>query len=127
MQILLVIIYLVLTVSGLILYKLGANQEFLFTITHGIFNVKMSIISFIGLLCYIGSFLLYLFILPKFNLSYIMPIMSAISYIGIFVLSIIILKEKVTTAGIIGSIIILIGILIMNLETLKEFFVQIKI
>lgn len=120
MQILLVIIYLMLTVSGLILYKLGANQEFLFTVTNGIFNIKMSIISLIGLLCYIGSFLIYLFILPKFNLSYIMPIMSAISYIGIFVLSILILKEKVTTYGVIGSIIILIGILIMNFDKIRE-------
>lgn len=126
MQFLLVALYLILTVSGLILYKLGANQEFVFTVTNGIFNIKMSIISFIGLICYIGSFLIYLFILPKFNLSYIMPIMSAISYIGIFILSILILNEKVTTYGIIGSIVILIGILIMNLGTLKELFTLIR-
>lgn len=126
MQILLVIIYLILTVSGLILYKLGANQEFIFTFSSGLLNIKLSVISLIGLVCYMGSFLIYMLILPKFNLSYIMPVMSAVSYIGIFVLSILILKEKVTTAGIIGSIIILIGMLIMNLDTIKEFIIFIK-
>lgn len=126
MQILLVAIYLIFTLSGLILYKLGANQEFIFSITNGIFNIKISIISFIGILCYLCSFMLYLFILPKFNLSYIMPIMSAISYVGIFVMSILVLKESVTIYGIIGSAIILIGILVMNFEKIKELFIIIS-
>lgn len=126
MQVILVILYLVLTISGLILYKLGANQEFLFTIMNGMFSIKMSIISIIGLICYLGSFLIYMLILPKFNLSYIMPIVSAVSYLGIFILSIIVLKEKVSTSGIIGSIIILIGILIMNFDKFRDIIPFIK-
>ena len=111
-----VIIYLALTVSGLILYKYGANKGFTFLLTHGNLEFKINIISIIGLICYLFSFLLYMFILPKFNISYIMPITSAISYIATFVLSILILKEHVTLNGIIGSIIILIGIIIINIK-----------
>ena len=52
MGILLVAVYLILTVSGLILYKLGANKEFLVSISNGVFQIKLSLISIIGLVCY---------------------------------------------------------------------------
>lgn len=114
MQWLMVTIYLILTVSGLILYKYGANKEFLLAINNKSFELKISLVSIIGLVCYLFSFIIYMVILPKFNVSYIMPITSAMSYIGIFVLSILVLKEKVQVNGIIGAIIILIGAFIMN-------------
>lgn len=114
MQWLMVAIYLVLTVSGLILYKYGANKEFLLAINNKSFELKISLISIIGLVCYLFSFIIYMVILPKFNVSYIMPITSAMSYIGIFVLSILVLKEKVQVHGIVGAVIILIGAFIMN-------------
>ena len=79
-------------------------------------NIKLSLISILGLLCYLSSFLIYILILPKFNLSYIMPITSAISYIGIFILSALVLKETITSNGIIGAFIILVGIIIMNIH-----------
>lgn len=115
MQILMVAIYLILTVSGLILYKYGANQDFALMINSRTFELKISIISIIGLVCYLCSFIMYIIILPKFNISYIMPITSAISYIGIFVLSILVLKEQIHVHGVIGALIILLGVIIMNL------------
>ena len=115
MQILMVAIYLFFTLAGLTLYKYGANQNFVFAITNKSFELKISLISILGLVFYLCSFIIYMIILPKFDLSYIMPITSAISYIGIFLLSIFLLKETVHTNGIIGAIIILVGIIIMNL------------
>ena len=115
MKYIMVGIYLVLTVSGLILYKYGSAKDFSFSIVKGTFSLKLNLISILGLCCYLFSFLLYMLILPKFDLSFIMPFTSAISYISIFILSILILKESVTIYGIIGSLIILIGIIIMNL------------
>lgn len=114
MKYLIVVLYLVLTVSGLILYKYGANKSFEVSFSNSIFNMKISIISIIGLVCYLCSFLLYMFIIPRFNISYIMPLTSAISYIGIFVLSILVLGEQISVNGIVGSIIILVGIVVMN-------------
>ena len=114
MKYLLLGIYMLFTISGLILYKYGANKAFVLTLSNKIFSMKISIISIIGLLCYLISFLLYMFILPKFNISYIYPISTGISYIGIFILSILVLGEKVSVNGIIGSVIILIGIIIIN-------------
>lgn len=115
MKIIIVGIYLILTVAGLILYKYGSNKGFNFAITNGNLNIKINVISIIGLLCYLFSFLLYMFILPSFNISFIMPITSAITYIATFILSIMVLNETVAINGIIGAVIILIGIIIMNI------------
>lgn len=115
MKYVLIIIYLILTVSGLILYKKGANSNFIFEIKNNALNIKLSLISIIGLGCYLMSFLMYMLILPKFDLTFIYPLMTAISYIGIYILSIFILNESVTTLGIIGSLIIMIGIFIANI------------
>lgn len=114
MKYLLVILYLILTVAGLILYKYGSNKNFVFEIQNGVFNLKLNVISILGLFCYLLSFLIYIIVLPRFDLSYIIPLTSAVSYISIFTLSILVLKESVTVYGIIGSIIILIGIIILN-------------
>lgn len=115
-KIFMVALYLILTVAGLILYKYGANKGFEFSLANKAFNLKINFISILGLVCYLFSFLLYMLILPKFNISYIMPLTSAVSYISIFALSAMVLKEAITTNGIIGVIIILIGIVIMNIR-----------
>lgn len=114
MKLFMVIVYLILTVSGLILYKYGANKGFDFSIMKGSLNIKLSLISIIGLVCYLFSFLIYMLILPRFNISFIMPVTSAVTYIATFILSILVLEETVSTNGIIGAVVILIGIMIMN-------------
>ncbi len=115
MKYVLIVIYLILTVSGLILYKKGANSNFILEIKNNALNIKLSLVSIAGLFCYLFSFLMYMLILPKFDLTFIYPLMTAISYIGIYILSIFILNESVTTLGIIGSIIIMVGIFIVNI------------
>ena len=115
MKCVLIVIYLILTVSGLILYKKGANSNFVLEIKNNALNIKLSLVSIAGLFCYLFSFLMYMLILPKFDLTFIYPLMTAISYIGIYILSIFILNESVTTLGIIGSIIIMVGIFIVNI------------
>ena len=115
MKYVLIVIYLILTVSGLILYKKGANSNFVLEIKNNALNIKLSLVSIAGLFCYLFSFLMYMLILPKFDLTFIYPLMTAISYIGIYILSIFILNESVTTLGIIGSIIIMVGIFIVNI------------
>ena len=115
MKYVLIAIYLILTVSGLILYKKGANSNFVLEIKNNALNIKLSLVSIAGLFCYLFSFLMYMLILPKFDLTFIYPLMTAISYIGIYILSIFILNESVTTLGIIGSIIIMVGIFIVNI------------
>lgn len=116
MKIVFIILYLIFTVLGLILYKYGTNKELLIKVSGGIFNMKISLISILGLLCYVLSFLIYLTVLPKFNLTYIIPITSSLTYIGIFICSVLFLKESIDIYGVIGSITILIGIFVINIR-----------
>lgn len=116
MKVVLVIIYLFLTVSGLILMKKGGNAGKI-SISAGEFNFSISLISCLGFLCYICSFLLYTRIVMMFeNLSYITPICTGLSQIMVIIASWLILKEQLTGLTIGGVALVIAGIVIMNLK-----------
>ena len=111
-------IFLLLTTSGLVLMKLGGNTGEIL-IRSGNLNFSMSLLSCAGFICYILSFLLFTRIVNMFNLSYIYPISAGIIQILTLIASVVILKETISTQGIVGAIIIIIGIIIMNINTNK--------
>lgn len=113
MQFIIVGIYLVLTLSGLVLMKLGGNTGS-FAMQDGNINFGISPISLIGFICYIGSFFLYTRMVVMFDLSYITPICTGIVQILTLVASKVIFKENITIQGIVGASIIIIGLLVMN-------------
>lgn len=115
MKIVLIIIYLILTVSGLILMKMGGNTG-TFSIENKDINFGINIISALGFICYICSFLLFTKIIGMFDLSYIYPIITGIVQILSLVLSSVVLKEKISWQIIVGAIIVIAGILIMNIK-----------
>lgn len=119
MKFILVGIYLILTLSGLIFMKLGGNSGvFSMENSNIVFNINW--ISLIGLVCYLCSFILFTKIVITFDLSYILPIVTGIVQIATLIASKVIFKETLTTHGIIGASIIIIGIIIMNLpKTIK--------
>lgn len=115
MEVVLVLIYLILTISGLVLMKKGGNSG---TINFSEGNIGFSInwISALGFVCYICSFLLFTRIVIMFDLSYIMPLVTGIVQILTLISAAVIFKEEITTQGIIGASIIIIGIIIMNIK-----------
>ena len=115
MKIALIIVYLVLSLSGLILMKLGGNTGS-FSMVDGGVNFSISPISLIDFICYIGSFFLYTRMVVIFDLSYITPICTGIIQVLTLIASKIIFKENITVQGIIGASIIIIGLLIMNIK-----------
>lgn len=114
MKYLLVIIYLILSVSGLVFMKIGGNSGSL-QIISGNINFSINWISLIGFACYLLSFFLFTRIVIIFDLSYIMPICTGIVQIATLISGKIIFKEVITIQGIIGASIVIIGIIIMNL------------
>ena len=114
MKILLVVVYLILTISGLVLMKKGGN-----TGTIAVQNKEMtfgiSIISALGLLCYVCSFLLYTKIVLMFNLSYITPICTGITQVAILIISHFTFNEHLSPLNIAGASIVILGIILMNL------------
>lgn len=109
-------IYLILTISGLVLMKLGGNPGTI-AIKSGTMDMSMSIISAIGFICYIGSFLLFTRMVVMFDLSYIFPLCTGIVQIITLIASVIIFKEELSIQTIIGASLIIIGIIAMNLKS----------
>ena len=116
MRIFMIVLYLIFTVSGLILMKKGGNAGKI-AISAGEFSFNISLISALGFICYIISFLLFTRIIMMFeNVSYISPICIGIAQVMIMVASWLILKEKLTGLNIGGAALIIIGVVIMNLK-----------
>jgi drug/metabolite transporter (DMT)-like permease len=112
-NILLIVIYVLLTVSGLIFLKLGGTSSQITSITKGILHLQISFISLIGLGCYICSFFIYLFLLSRNTLSFLMPVMTGLVYISVLTASLLILKEKISLFSLIGSLFILLGLIMV--------------
>lgn len=115
----LVVLYIILTILGLVLMKLGGNTGTL-SIEQSTFNFSINFISLLGFVSYIASFLLFTNIVVKFDLSYITPITSGIIQVLTLLSGILIFKENVSVNGIIGIILVIIGIIVMNIKTKEK-------
>lgn len=112
----LVILYLILTILGLIFMKLGGNTGTILFENNSFF-FSMSLISLIGFISYIASFLLFTNIVVKFNLSYIMPITAGVIQVLTLLSGYLIFNENVSINGMAGVVLVIIGIVIMNIKT----------
>ena len=115
MNIVILIIYFILTVSGVILMKLGADNPLTITLKPG-FAFSIGWISFLGYVIYISSFLLWTRIVLKFDLSYIVPICAGIVQVLTLIAAIIILKEQFKVTSILGVALIIGGIAVLNIK-----------
>ncbi len=115
MQYVLIVVYLVLTVAGLVFMKLGGNPGSL-AVKDGTITLGMSVVSGIGFICYLCSFLLFTRIVVMFDLSYIYPIVTGIVQILTLVASAVVFKENMSMQSVIGAVIIIVGIIIMNFK-----------
>ena len=114
MKYILVALYIAASVSGLFMMKLGGEMQF--AILDGQLRAQVGLQNLLGILLYCVSFVLYLTILPKFDLSYIFPLCTGIVYILIIGFSRFILKETITTLQMGGIVLVLIGVIIMNIK-----------
>lgn len=115
LNIILFISYVILASSGLILYKLGVNDT---NFTLNIFNITInySIKMILGLFCYGFSFILWMIIVSKMNLTFAMPLSVALVNTFVVVSSCLILKEKISLNQGIGIFLIILGVCIMTLK-----------
>ncbi len=109
-------LYVLFSVSGLVVIKIGSNVENARSITIPLLHLNLSIISIIGMIFYGISFCLYMGVVANFDIGFIIPILGGIVNILILVASVAILKEGLSTKTIIGAMIVAIGIVVMNLK-----------
>lgn len=110
-------IYVILASSGLILFKMGSSGIVL-NFVKGI-NFSINWTSLIGMICYIISFLLWLFIVSKVKLSWAFPLSVALINTVIFVASSLIFKEQITWVQILGTLLITIGVGLLGIKGVK--------
>ena len=109
----LVSLYVIFAVGGSTLLKLGGLSKFKTLFSVPFVDINISYVTFIGFICYGISFLVYTILLNKYSLSFISPLTVALVYILLMITAFIIFKEPITLMKISGSILILLGIILM--------------
>ncbi len=114
-----IILYIFLTVSGLVLLKGGLAQTQLLGLGDLIknllnFRFLLAHLKFIlGILCYGSSFVTWMFLLSKQDLSRIYPLTVGIVYALIMIASVVFFHEQFTLYKVIGVILIGLGVLFL--------------
>lgn|GEM_PF-250487 len=108
--------YVVLSVAGMILIKLGSSERARSLFEIPFVDVSLSWISFSGFVCFGTSFILFTFVLSKYPLGSTVPVLSGMANILIFIAGIVIFKESHNTVNIVGLILIVGGIILMNIK-----------
>lgn len=111
-----IVLYAVITATALVLLKLGTHG--------GILSVEANAIIFhvtplaaLGVLCYGISFALYTMLISRFDLSFIVPVTTALVYVITFTASFAIFHEAFSVPKIAGIALILCGLILLNLPT----------
>lgn len=116
MQYAIIAIYVLFSVSGLVLFKLGSTETLTLNVSQTVLSLKISWLSILGLLLYVISFLIYMGMVSKNDLSYIFPIASGAVYLLTMLSSVLIFKESIQSMQILGSTFILVGLVLMNIK-----------
>lgn len=116
MQYVVIAVYVLFSVSGLVLFKLGSTKALTLTIDQSFFSLKISWMSILGLLLYIASFLIYMGLISKNNLSHLFPVVTGAVYLLTMLSSVLVFKESIHFLQVVGSILILAGLMLMNVK-----------
>lgn len=114
MQTMFLIAYVISTSSGLILLKLGTTTGLPIAFVENAIKFNLNLYSVLGIILYGCSFLLYIYLISKFDLGFIIPITTALVYILIFAASFVIFKEAFTVMKIAAISLIIFGVILLN-------------
>lgn len=110
---LLFVLYVILSSSGIILFKLGSSDMSI-KLLNSQLNMNIPFLSVLGLLCYLISFVLWMIIISKSDVSFIVPLGLGLTNVLILVGSVVVLKEDINIYAMCGIALILIGTLLIN-------------
>lgn len=114
-----IILYLVFSISGLIFMKkglIGVNLAGIGDLIKSLLNWQFWISHWqfiLGAVCYVLSFLTWMFLLSKKELSLIYPLTVSIVYVAIMISSVLLFHEQFTLSKIIGAVLIGLGIVFL--------------
>lgn len=108
--------YVAATSLGLIFLKLGTKGGAPLAFVDGKPHFNLTLFSTSGILLYGLSFLLYMYLISKNELGYIIPLTTALVYAVIFVASYFVFHEVFTLVKILGIVLIVAGLLCLNIQ-----------
>lgn len=117
MNVIMMVVYIVAAVAGSTLIKYGSeagNFKSLFVVP--LVNMSISFITLLGIAAYGLSFLLYIILLTRLELSFVSPLLIAFVYVLLMVTAFVVFKESFTFYKILGCSLILIGIVFILMK-----------
>lgn len=106
-------VYVLLSTSGATLIKYGGTSKAQTLFNIPFVNTEISYISLLGIVVYGVSFLVFVVLLNKLNMSYLVPVATGASYVLLMASSIAVFNEGFSLWKTIGCILILAGILLV--------------
>jgi len=116
MSTILLFVYAIVTSLGLIFVKLGTSDGLPIKFVGNKLDFNLNAYTIGGILLYGFSFVLYMYLISKNDLGYIIPITTALVYILIFVGSYIIFHEAFNAVKVIGIALIIAGLVFLNIH-----------
>lgn len=107
-------VYALLSAGGLVLFKLGGRDAALELGRTG-FSVSLSWKMLLGIFCYLCSFLLWLVIVSRTQLTFAMPLSVGIVNTLVFLGSAHFLGERITPLKILGLAVIVLGLFLISI------------
>ncbi len=105
-------LYLLCTTGGITFMKLGGDSLHL-GLQDG-FSFSVGWVTFLGLLCYVVSFLLWQRLVVKYDISLLVPIVNGIVQVLILLIGHFIFQENLSSVSLIGAIVVVVGIVLMG-------------
>lgn len=112
-NILLIALYVIFAVGGSTVIKYGSMVKDAVLFSVPIVNVSVSLLSFAGIALYGLSFVFYVLLLSKFELSFISPLTIGIVYVLLMITAALFFNEQFTILKTIGCALILAGVLLI--------------
>lgn len=109
------VIYAFLSAGGLILFKLGGQATSIGIKQTG-FSLQVSWQLIIGVFCYLLSFLLWLIIVSKTQLTFAMPLSVGVVNLLVFLGSSRFLGEQITLIKVTGLVVIIVGLFLITID-----------
>lgn len=109
-------LYVLSTSFALIILKLGAKDGAPASFIDGRLQLNINLYTIGGIIFYGISFLVYMYLISRYDLGYIIPLTTALVYVLIFTASFFIFKETFSTLKVVGVILIIIGLAFLNLK-----------
>lgn len=111
-----ILIYILLSSFGLVLLKAGANKSLEISFNNGNFQFNVNYVLIIGMFFYMLSFIMSLIAMKGINLNVFYPVSAGLVYVLVGLLSVVVLHEKISTRQIVGTVVVLVGVVIMNIK-----------